>query len=1245
MSPAAIFNGDGVKILKDKLKFKTTGEIHWDAVNGCPAYDSDIPNVTNQIGQETHVRVYNPSGVTIPNGAVVYINGTDPDGTHPSIALAQANSYETSRVLGMVTAPILTLEHGIVTVRGIVNGLNTAAFSAGDAIYLDPVTAGAITKTRPNDGNYTIDIGSVCIVNATTGSVFIDVHLSVYTVETNQKTGWSTTYGNATISFVDGTLGATRTLTLTPTGTEFHFYQEGVKYSKTTDSFKIADTEGLHIIYYNLGTMSEIVAPTEAQIDSVIRNNVTVAWVNWDFVNRTANYVGRELHDMQFPSIVHAYNHFAYGARYLQGLGPNSIIADGNGSLDSHAQFGVDSGSIADEDIYLPTSTIASTVGLPIFYLAGTTAAPTLRKTTNAGFSFLTAGTGRVAYNLLTGGNWTLAEATNNNFVLVHVFCINENTIAKRVCAFVGQAQYTSVALAIAGASTEITSLRITGIVPKEIKSIATFVLETRDSYANSVNARIRTISTGVNYQDWRSVNNTGGSVAGGSTPTVFQDSTFEIFDDLDATKTFRFQAANITTGTTRTITVPDKNITIGEILPWITGTNYSNTATVYFTDLVLYKCLIAHTAGTFATDLAAGKWSILSRSEGGDFDFLATKLIADYVTYDDGATAIPVDGISGTPSFITVAASPSPITSQNNILNLRISKSATGSALGEGVSVSFSTRGLVDRAAMRICKLSILSSANYIDNAFGVYLFDVTNSRLIYPADQNVKASSFVSSQQFEFQLSPDSDSYRLCFHCQDSTVTSAYDLDCVVKFVESKQVSGSIITGWKDCVPTSNFTNATVTGKSRRVGENKEYDINVLFTGSPGAANFVLTLPSGDVIDTTKLPTAGTNQYLGIANLADQSVANYTGIIGYNDTTSVYLSYLVTTGSGTPIHSNNPVSQVTPAGAAWVATDYFVLRFSVPIVGLGATAILGQDAGQRPIICNSYKAANQTGIGPNGSFVKIAFDTASRDTVAGFIASKYTAQESGDYNIDSLLSFGGTNVLAGTYYACIYTDGVLSKYGEMRTPAAGVSFTIGVSDLVYLNKWQYVEIYLYGSGNNSSNTLIMSGGTPTVGGSYLNIFKLASPQQIAASEKINCKYSENAGQSLSSTGVIVVCPTREWDTHNIYNPSTGTITLPANGKYKIKTAAYILLSATADNQSIETAIKTGAVANAGTLKAISILELFSGQSNSTSEISTTIQGNMGDTFTWQMKSDAGVSRSIYTGAPYVWLEINKID
>jgi hypothetical protein len=64
----------------------------------------------------------------------------------------------------------------------------------------------------------------------------------------------------------------------------------------------------------------------------------------------------------------------------------------------------------------------------------------------------------------------------------------------------------------------------------------------------------IRTANTGVRASDWTHA---------GAFPDVFNDANFLLYDNGDSTKNLAFQLSGITTGTTRTLTVPDASGTI----------------------------------------------------------------------------------------------------------------------------------------------------------------------------------------------------------------------------------------------------------------------------------------------------------------------------------------------------------------------------------------------------------------------------------------------------------------------------------------------------------------------------------------------------------------------------------------------------------------------------------------------------------------------------------------------------------
>ena len=64
----------------------------------------------------------------------------------------------------------------------------------------------------------------------------------------------------------------------------------------------------------------------------------------------------------------------------------------------------------------------------------------------------------------------------------------------------------------------------------------------------------IRTANTGTRADDW---------TYAGAFPDVFNDANFLLYDNADSTKNLQFQLSGITTGTTRTLTVPDASGTI----------------------------------------------------------------------------------------------------------------------------------------------------------------------------------------------------------------------------------------------------------------------------------------------------------------------------------------------------------------------------------------------------------------------------------------------------------------------------------------------------------------------------------------------------------------------------------------------------------------------------------------------------------------------------------------------------------
>ena len=308
---------------------------------------------------------------------------------------------------------------------------------------------------------------------------------------------------DSTLTWTD--TGPNYTLSIQPTGTDFNYWVAGVKYITTGDTVQIDNTkEGIHIIYYDGETLTALANPTEAQVASIIRTKALASIIQWDVSEAVATYVGEERHGMNMSPTTHAYLHFIEGLRYVSGLGLNTMSVDGTG-ITADAQFGVDAGEVSDEDIFLTVDIVASTTGLPIYYMLGSDASPEWQRHIEAGFSVRTVdgtSTTRLAYNQNNGGTWQLTDVGNNDFVLCHVFATTEKD--KPMIAIMGQNKYTSRKLAREGALSEIKTLILNELLLPESRPIATVIFQTSLTYASAVNGKVVSTDEGDNYVDWR---------------------------------------------------------------------------------------------------------------------------------------------------------------------------------------------------------------------------------------------------------------------------------------------------------------------------------------------------------------------------------------------------------------------------------------------------------------------------------------------------------------------------------------------------------------------------------------------------------------------------------------------------------------------------------------------------------------------------------------------------------------------
>lgn len=341
-----------------------------------------------------------------------------------------------------------------------------------------------IDGVTPDSGTFTITAPSGDIVFPT---LFSDV---------KDPTGYLDA-DEVSLSFDNGN----RRLTVEPSGSSFSFYMNGIGFTKSSpETIDISDDEGLHFIYYD---QDGILQETTTFTEDILRIYGYTAVIYWDATNSQQIYLGNETH-LTIEGLEHLSRHFTLHTLLQSGGGLGDIVADQNGDDDEDAQFSIQATVIWDEDLKWELSARASTgTNIPVYYRSGADASNIWRVDESDVFPFLGDGVGGLAFfNELSGGTWSLAEVGNLDFVLAHVFAMNDPD--RPYAVIMGQEEYTTLGNARDGALTEVKSLILNGLPFQEFKFLGTLIGQTGNGYDNTVKTRIRSTGTGDDYVDLR---------------------------------------------------------------------------------------------------------------------------------------------------------------------------------------------------------------------------------------------------------------------------------------------------------------------------------------------------------------------------------------------------------------------------------------------------------------------------------------------------------------------------------------------------------------------------------------------------------------------------------------------------------------------------------------------------------------------------------------------------------------------
>ena len=156
--------------------------------------------------------VRNTTGATLTKGTAVYISGAT--GQNPTVSKAQANNDTNSaQTLGLMSADLANNSNGYVTIIGLIQNIDTSAYTDGEQLYLSPTTAGTLTATKPHAPQHLVYVAIVEHAHPTHGKLFVKVQNGYEMDELHNVSAQSPSNGQVLIYNASTSLWEKNTLT------------------------------------------------------------------------------------------------------------------------------------------------------------------------------------------------------------------------------------------------------------------------------------------------------------------------------------------------------------------------------------------------------------------------------------------------------------------------------------------------------------------------------------------------------------------------------------------------------------------------------------------------------------------------------------------------------------------------------------------------------------------------------------------------------------------------------------------------------------------------------------------------------------------------------------------------------------------------------------------------------------------------------------------------------------------------
>jgi hypothetical protein len=579
-------------------------------------------------------------------------------------------------------------------------------------------------------------------------------------------------------------------------------------------------------------------------------------------------------------------------------------------------------------------------------------------------------------------------------------------------------------------------------------------------------------------------------------------------------------------------VTVVDSSGAVGTASNRIfTGTN----ATITFKN---------NSALVLSYDSTSARWQIIGGTGSGDgagvpnyisngnFEVNAN----GWATYADTAGTNPVDGTGGTANITLARSATSPLFGTASGL---LTKDAVNRQ-GQGFSYDFTIDNGDKGKVLQIQFSYQIASGTFADNDMSVWVYDVTNGRLIQPAPYLIKNSTIIEYMGMEFQSNIDSTSYRLIFHI-GSTSALAYSIrfDNII-VSNSAKLYGSATTGWELVTSGAsvNWTNSTLTLYKRRVGDSVEYQGRISFTGTPVGGALQVTLPHS--YDSRVVGGFYNNSAYLVDSSANQDYTLYNGPTSVNVTSFFRLGNAPPTmGSYGSVQVNSPI----------VITSGDSITFNIiplPVQGWSSSQVMSSDADTRVVFAKyaTNSAKTSTSSQPFDYEIKVE-DTHNAVTTGS--AWKFTAPVPGYYRVSAGI-VASSAASANNLY--LYKNGSGVPNGGAFAQQLTTNVVAKATNTIFLKAGEYIDLR---NGSGSTATLAADSGVNAI-----EIERISGPSQIMASESVSALYTGAPPTgTLTASYNKVTFGTKIKDSHAGY--VSGVYTIPVSGCYDIESQVRI--------------------------------------------------------------------------------------